>query len=115
MGLGAMLTAGRKGVLDDSGGSTPPKENLIAIFTNDVTPESTDAIRAGQIIAETHHGFPEWGWFGTEYAVRLACGLDVPETKDIRPRTVWEGNAGLFYPEPELPEIDWEGIRADCD
>jgi ribose transport system substrate-binding protein len=115
MGLGAMLTAGRKGVLDDSGGSTPPKENLIAIFTNDVTPESTDAIRAGKIIAETHHGFPEWGWFGTEYAVRLACGLDVPETKDIRPRTVWEGNADLFYPEPELPEIDWDGIRADCE
>jgi ribose transport system substrate-binding protein len=115
MGLGAMLTAGRKGVLDDSGGSTLPKENLIAIFTNDVTPESTDAIRAGKIIAETHHGFPEWGWFGTEYAVRLACGLDVPETKDIRPRTVWEGNADLFYPEPELPEIDWDGIRADCE
>jgi ribose transport system substrate-binding protein len=115
MGLGAMLTAGRKGVLDDSGGSTPPKENLIAIFTNDVTPESTDAIRAGKIIAETHHGFPEWGWFGTEYAVRLACGLDVPQTKDIRPRTVWEGNADLFYPEPELPEIDWDGIRADCE
>lgn len=115
MGLGAMLTAGRKGVLDDSGGSTPPKENLIGIFTNDVTPESTDAIRSGKIIAETHHGFPEWGWFGTEYAVRLTCGLDVPQTKDIRPRTVWEGNADLFYPEPELPEIDWDGIRADCE
>jgi ribose transport system substrate-binding protein len=110
-----MLTGERKGVLDTSGGSTPPDEKGISIFTNDVTPESTDAIRAGNIIAETHHGFPEWGWFGTEFAVRLACGLDVPQTQDIRPRTVWEGNADLFYPEPELPEIDWETIKSDCE
>ncbi|MGH2736153.1 MAG: sugar ABC transporter substrate-binding protein, partial [Actinomycetota bacterium] len=115
MGLGAMLTADRKGVLDASGGSTPAAKDAVAVFTNDVTPESTDAIRDGKIIAETHHGFPEWGWFGTEYAVRLACGLDVPETKDIRPRTVWEGNADLFYPEPELPEIDWEQISSECE
>jgi ribose transport system substrate-binding protein len=115
MGLGAMLTAGRRGVLDSSGGSTPPQESKIAVFTNDVTPESTEAIREGRIIAETHHGFPEWGWFGTEYAVRLACGLDVPQTKDIRPRTVWEGNADLFYPEPQLPEIDWDQIKSECE
>jgi ribose transport system substrate-binding protein len=115
MGLGAMLTAERKGVLDSSGGSSPPDEKGISIFTNDVTPESTDAIRSGEIIAETHHGFPEWGWFGTEFAVRLACGLDVPQTEDIRPRTVWEGNADLFYPEPQLPEIDWESIASECE
>jgi ribose transport system substrate-binding protein len=111
MGLGAMLTAERKGILDTA--PTPDKPE-VAIFTNDVTPESTNRIREGKLIAETHHGFPEWGWFGTEYAVRLACGLDVPQTKDIRPRTVWEGNADLFYPRPELPAIDWEGIKADC-
>jgi ribose transport system substrate-binding protein len=115
MGLGAMITAERKGILDTTGGRTPPPENKVSIFTNDVTPESTNAIRQGKIIAETHHGFPEWGWFGTEYAVRLACGLEVPETKDIRPRTVWQGNADQFYPTPKLPEIDWEGIKADCD
>jgi ribose transport system substrate-binding protein len=115
MGLGAMITAERKGILDSTGGKTPPPEGKVSIFTNDVTPESTAAIRQGKLIAETHHGFPEWGWFGTEYAVRLACGLDVPETKDIRPRTVWQGNADQFYPTPELPEIDWEGIKADCD
>jgi ribose transport system substrate-binding protein len=115
MGLGAMLTAERKGVLDSSGGSSPPDDKGISIFTNDVTPESTDAIRAGKIIAETHHGFPEWGWFGTEFAVRLACGLDVPQTEDIRPRTVWGGNADLFYPEPQLPEIDWESIASECE
>jgi ribose transport system substrate-binding protein len=115
MGLGAMITAERKGVLEASGGAGEPAQGKVAVFTNDVTPESTDAIRDGKIIAETHHGFPEWGWFGTEFAVRLACGLDVPETEDIRPRTVWEGNADLFYPEPELPEIDWEEIKSECE
>jgi ribose transport system substrate-binding protein len=114
MGLGAMITAERNGSLDSTGGETPPPEGKVSIFTNDVTPESTERIREGKIIAETHHGFPEWGWFGTEYAVRIACGLEVPETKDIRPRTVWQGNADQFYPSPELPEIDWEGIKADC-
>jgi ribose transport system substrate-binding protein len=115
MGLGAMITAERRGVLNAGGGASEPAEGKVAVFTNDVTPESTDAIRDGKIIAETHHGFPEWGWFGTEFAVRLACGLDVPETEDIRPRTVWEGNADLFYPEPELPEIDWGQIESECE
>lgn len=114
MGLGAMLTAERKGILVSTGGKSAPPDGKVAIFTNDVTPESTDRIRQGKIIAETHHGFPEWGWFGTEYAVRLACGLDVPQTKDIRPRTVWQGNAEQFYPTPKLPKIDWEGVKADC-
>jgi ribose transport system substrate-binding protein len=114
MGLGAMATAERRGVLDDSGGETPPEEGKVAIFTNDVTPESTDAIREGKIIAETHHGFPEWGWFGTKFGVQLACGQDVPQTYDIRPRTVWQGNADLFYPTPDLQEIDWQQIKNDC-
>ncbi|MCA1737197.1 MAG: sugar ABC transporter substrate-binding protein [Actinobacteria bacterium] len=113
MGLGAMITAERLGILDASG-SGGPADGAVAIFTNDVTPESTDAIRAGKIIAETHHGFPEWGWFGTEFAVRLACGLDVPQLEDILPRTVYQGNADLFYPQPALRAIDWEGIKAEC-
>jgi ribose transport system substrate-binding protein len=114
MGLGAINAAQEEGVLDDSGGETPPAEGKVAIFTNDVTPESTDAIRQGKLIAETHHGFPEWGWFGTQYAVMLACDEKVPETKDIRPRTVYQGNADQFYPEPDLPAIDWTKIKADC-
>jgi ribose transport system substrate-binding protein len=114
MGLGAIHAAEREGVLDDSGGETPPAEGKIGIFTNDVTPESTDAIREGKLIAETHHGFPEWGWFGTQFAVQLACGQEVPQTEDIRPRTVWQGNADQFYPEPQLPEIDWRAIKRDC-
>lgn len=114
MGLGAINAAEQEGVLDDSGGETPPAKGKVAIFTNDVTPESADAIRAGKLIAETHHGFPEWGWFGTQYAVMLVCDEKVPQTKDIRPRTVYQGNADQFYPEPDLPEIDWKKIKADC-
>ena len=113
MGLGAMITAEREGILDDAGAAGPTADK-VAVFTNDVTPESTDAIRAGKLIAETHHGFPEWGWFGTEFAVRIACGLDVPPFEDIRPRTVYQGNADLFYPDPSLPTIDWEGIKTEC-
>lgn len=114
MGLGAMLTAEREGRLDASGGGTPREAGKVAIFTNDVTPESAEAIRVGKLIAETHHGFPDWGWFGTEFAVRLACGLDVPEFQDIRPRTVYQANADQFYPQPQLPEIDWDSIRSSC-
>lgn len=113
MGLGAAAAAEQAGRLDLSGGATEPDGN-VAVFTNDVTPESVDAIAANRMIAETHHGFPEWGWFGTEFAVRLACGLDVPASYDIRPRTVWEGNTGLFYPQPELPTIDWVTISQEC-
>jgi ribose transport system substrate-binding protein len=115
MGLGAMITSERQGVLDDSGGSTPSEEGKVAIFTNDVTPESVDRIKEGKLMGETHHGFAEWGWFGTQFAVMLACGIEVPEFQDILPRTVWEGNADLFYPDIELPDIDWEEIRDDCE
>ena len=115
MGLGAMITAERRGILDDSGGSTPPGEDKVAIFTNDVTPESVARIKEGKIIAETHHGFAEWGWFGTKFGVMIACGQEVPQSSDIRPRTVWEGNADLFYPDIALPPIDWEELRSDCE
>lgn len=115
MGLGAMLATEREDRLDTSGGTTPPEDGQTAVFTNDVTPESVEAIRNGRIVAETHHGFAEWGWFGTEFAVRLACGLDVPQFQDIRPRTVYEANADQFYPDPELPEIDWQSISAECE
>jgi ribose transport system substrate-binding protein len=114
MGLGAMLTAERRGVLataQDGG----PAAGKVGVFTNDVTPESVDAIKQGKLIAETHHGFAEWGWFGAQFAVQLACGQDVPAKQDIRPRTVYEGNADQFYPDIKLPEIDWAKIRQDCE
>ncbi len=51
------------------------------------------------------------GRLDEEFAVRAACGMDVPETFDIRPRIAYQTNATLFYPNPALPPIDWEGIK----
>ncbi|WP_017873062.1 substrate-binding domain-containing protein [Candidatus Caldatribacterium saccharofermentans] len=101
MGLGAMLTCERLGRTE------------VKVFTNDGTPESVERIREGRLIAETWHGFPEWGWYGTKYAVMLALGLkdQVPQFVDIRPRIEWQGNADMFYPNPYLEPIDWEAIK----
>jgi ribose transport system substrate-binding protein len=113
MGLGAMLTAERKNVLATTEEALPVK-GKVAVFTNDVTPESVARIKEGKIIGETHHGFAEWGWFGTQFAVQLACGQQVSKTQDIRPRTMWQGNADQFYPNIALPTIDWNKIKNDC-
>ena len=111
MGLGAMLTCESAGRLQLATEAHALGGKKVAVFTNDVTPESVARISEGKMIAETTHGFADWGWFGTEFAVRLACGLDVPKTFDIRPRTAYKTNATLFYPNPALPAIDWEGIK----
>jgi len=103
MGLGAMLAVEGAG-----------REDEVKVFTNDVTPESADRIAEGRMVAETHHGFPEWGWYGSEFAVKIVCGMDVPQIFDIRPRTMYQDNSGLFYPEPALESIDWAGIKAAC-
>lgn len=113
MGLGAMLASEAVGRLELASGGPVIGDNKVAIFTNDVTPESVARIGEGKIIAETTHGFADWGWFGTEFAVRLACGLDVPKTFDIRPRIAYQKNATLFYPDPALPTIDWQAIKAE--
>lgn len=100
MGIGAMNAVEAAGRLetvkdwpDDS-----PKGPEVAVFTNDGTPESLGYIREGRLVAETWHGFPEWGWFGTPMAVRAALGLDTKYIFDIRPRTEYIGNADQFYP-----------------
>ncbi len=100
MGLGAMLAVEAAGRQDE-----------VKIFSNDVTPESADRIREGRLMAETHHGFPEWGWYGTKFAVMLALGQTVPPTFDIGARTIYKDNAHLFYPIPALEPIDWDGIK----
>lgn len=102
MGLGAMLSA------------EAAKRTEVKVFTNDVTPESVERIAEGRLIAETWHGFPEWGWYGTKFAVMLAFGQKdkVPQIFDIRPRTVWKTNAREYYPNPRLETIDWEAIKA---
>jgi len=114
MGLGAMLASEAVDRLETAQVGPVVGDDKVAVFTNDVTPESVDRISEGKIIAETTHGFADWGWFGTEFAVELACGMEVQPTFDIRPRTAYMENARLFYPDPVLPEIDWEGIKADC-
>ncbi len=102
MGLGAMLSA------------EAAKRTEVRVFTNDVTPESVERIAEGRLVAETWHGFPEWGWYGTKFAVMLAFGqkAKVPQIFDIRPRTVWKANAREYYPNPRLETIDWEAIKA---
>jgi len=82
----------------------------VFVTTNDGTPESVDRIREGKILAETWHGFPEWGWYGVKFGVMHHLGLETPKTFDIRPRTEYKGNADSFYPEPALEPIDWAGI-----
>jgi ribose transport system substrate-binding protein len=114
MGLGAMLASEGVNRLELATEGPVVGDEKVAIFTNDVTPESVDRISEGKIVAETTHGFADWGWFGTEFAVRRACGLEVQQTFDIRPRIAYQVNARQFYPDPVLPPIDWEAIKAEC-
>jgi ribose transport system substrate-binding protein len=111
MGLGAMLACERAGRLEVAGQGAGPGGGKVAVFTNDVTPESANRIREGKMIAETHHGFPEWGWYGTEFAVTIALGGKVPYIFDIRPRIMYQSNADLFYPKPALEAINWDVIK----
>jgi ribose transport system substrate-binding protein len=83
----------------------------VATFSQDGTPESLEAIKAGTMMAETWHGFPEWGWYGAEFAVKLALGQEVPAVFDCRPRTEYAGNIDSFYPDVKLDAIDWKGIK----
>jgi len=114
MGLGAMLAAESADRLELATEGPVLGDDSVAVFTNDVTPESVDRISEGKIVAETTHGFADWGWFGTQFAVQVVCGIDVPPTFDIRPRTAYVENARQFYPDPALPEIDWETIKENC-
>lgn len=117
MGMGAMLAAEAADRLESAGedGEVTVGDETVAVFTNDVTPESVERISEGRMIAETTHGFADWGWFGTQFAVQLACGMEAPETFDIRPRIAYIENARQFYPDPVLPEIDWEAVKAECE
>lgn len=114
MGLGAMIASEAAGRLETASAAPTVGDATVAVFTNDVTPESVDRIAEGKMIAETTHGFADWGWFGTAFAVELACGGTPPATFDIRPRIAYVDNARQFYPDPALPAVDWAALRADC-
>lgn len=88
------------------------RQDEVVVVGNDGTPESIEAINAGSLTAETWHGFPEWGWYGVETAVKIATGQPVEQLIDILPRTEYSHNADTFYPTPVLKALDWEGILA---
>lgn len=89
------------------------KTGEVLVFGNDGTNESLQAIKDGLIIAETWHGFPEWGWYGVETAVKICLGLDVDKFVDIGPRTEYSDNVDVFI-DPEFDPIDWEGILKEA-
>ncbi len=89
------------------------KTGEVLVFGNDGTNESLQTIKDGLIIAETWHGFPEWGWYGVETAVKICLGLDVDKFVDIGPRTEYSDNVDVFI-DPEFDPIDWEGILKEA-
>ncbi|TKJ44063.1 ABC transporter substrate-binding protein [Candidatus Aerophobetes bacterium Ae_b3b] len=86
-----------------------PDAQGMAVITNDGTPKSLKMIEQGRLVAETWHGFPEWGWHGVEFATKTAQGQSVPVSHDIVPRIEFSGNITQFFPYPKLPEIHWKG------
>jgi len=99
MGMGAVYAVEAAGRSDE-----------IKVLCNDGTPESVDMIRNGRLLAETWHGFPEWGWYGTRFAIMASLGLDIPYQFDIRPRTEYKDNADDFYPNTKLEPQPWKKI-----
>jgi ribose transport system substrate-binding protein len=114
MGLGAMLAAQNANRLRSAGEPIQIGSGKVSIFMNDVTPESVDRIAEGKVIAETTHGFADWGWYGTKIAVEIACKIEPPKIFDIRPRSVDKQNAHQFYPDPKLENVDWKDLRSNC-
>ena len=84
-----------------------PDAEGIAVITNDGTPKSLQMIDQGKILAETWHGFPEWGWHGVEFAAKAVLGQKVPSIHDIVPRIEFSGNTAQFFPNPKLLNINW--------
>jgi len=111
LGLGAMLASEAAGRRESAEHGMVLGDTMIAVFTHGVTAESATRVQEGRLIAEVTHGFPDWGWFATYFAVRVTLKLPVPEFYDIRPRISYIANAHLFHPAlGELPALDWQGI-----
>jgi ribose transport system substrate-binding protein len=83
MGLGAMLASESAGRLELATEGPAVGDEKVAIFTNDVTPESSTG-SPGKIVAETTHGFADWGWTDTQSGAAPAAW---ESTFDIRPRS----------------------------
>lgn len=91
------------------------KTEQTAVGGQDGTTESLECVANGACVMDLWHGFPEWGWRATDFAVRLVNGLEVPLKYDIGAEVVDFTNVDKYYPEPSedvLHPIDWEGIVA---
>ena len=99
MALGTSIAAESAGRADD-----------LIIISNDGQPKRSRRLRTARLWLKHGTAFPEWGWYGVQFAVQLALGEEVPLKYDIRPRTEYSGNADNFYPEPKLEAIDWQTI-----
>jgi len=94
------------------------KVDGVAVGGQDGTTESLECVANGDCVMDLWHGFPEWGWRATDFAVRLVNGLDVPLKYDIGAEVVDGTNVSKYYPEPSedvLHPIDWEGILAELE
>jgi len=103
VGLGAMLAV-----------EAAKRQADVKVFNQGGTTESMTRIREGRLVAESWHGFPEWGWFGVKHAVMAVLGLEPPPQLDVRPRTIYKDNLVQFTPVPYLPDIDWEAILVEA-
>jgi ribose transport system substrate-binding protein len=104
MAFGVIEVLERNGILNQK---QHPDAQGIAVITNDGTPKSLQMIEQGKIVAETWHGFPEWGWHGVEFAAKAVLGRPVPPIHDVVPRIEFSGNIAQFYPHPRLLSINW--------
>ena len=86
------------------------RENDVMVLTHGGTAESGDWIRDQRLLVDTWHGFPDWGWYGVQFAVMQALGQDIPPMFDIGARTQWYGNADMFFPNVQLSPIPWQEI-----
>lgn len=94
------------------------KTDQLAVGGQDGTTESLQCVADGDCAMDLWHGFPEWGWRATDFAVRLVNGLEVPLKYDIGAEVVDVTNVSKYYPVPSeevLHPIDWEGIVAEVE
>lgn len=88
------------------------RQDEVRVFSMSATTEVAVRIGEGRIQACIHHGFAEWGWYGTKFAIMAALGLEPPELWCVRPRTVFYANTHDFFPEPYLKALDWDAVKA---
>ncbi|MBT9165397.1 MAG: Ribose import binding protein RbsB [Chloroflexi bacterium] len=87
------------------------RQGDVRVFSMSATGETAARIRDGRIQADVWHGFAEWGWYGTYFAIMAALGQNPPPIWDVRPRTIFVENTREFFPEPFLHPLDWDAVK----